>query len=491
MNVIQNLYRQPLGLLTDFYQLTMAYGYWKEGLAQKESVFHLFFRRNPFQGGFTITAGLEYVIDYLNGFAFNEHDLEYLKSLEGNDGKAMFEPAFLDYLRALEFNCQVDAIPEGTLAFPQEPLIRVQGEILQCQLLETPLLNMINFQSLIATKAARICLAAQGEPVMEFGLRRAQGVDGALSASRAAYIGGCSSTSNVLAGKLFGIPVSGTHAHSWVMSFENELEAFKSYADALPNNCVFLVDTYDTLQGVRNAIEVGKALKARGKKMVGIRIDSGDLAYFSIKARELLDQAGFDQAKIVASNNLDESIVTSLKDQDAAIDTWGIGTKLVTAFDQPALGAVYKLSAIKTDQGQWDYKIKLSEQAVKVNNPGVQQVRRFRNNNLLVADMIYDQPLGVDESCTIIDPMDATKRRSLGSDRYQYEDLLQSVFRDGQQVYQKPDIKEIRQRVTEQIGSLDKGIQRFVNPHTYPVGLEQQLYDLKTKLIFKLRNINA
>ncbi|MGI9542194.1 MAG: nicotinate phosphoribosyltransferase [Cyclobacteriaceae bacterium] len=491
MNVIQNLYRQPLGLLTDFYQLTMAYGYWKQGLAQKESVFHLFFRRNPYQGGFTITAGLEYVIDYLNGFAFNEQDLDYLRSLHGNDGKPMFEPAFLDYLKKLEFNCQVDAIPEGTLVFPQEPLIRVQGEILQCQLLETPLLNMINFQSLIATKAARISLAAQGEPVMEFGLRRSQGIDGALSASRAAFIGGCSSTSNVLAGKLFGIPVSGTHAHSWVMSFENELESFKAYAEALPNNCIFLVDTYDTLQGVKNAIEVGKALKAQGKQMAGIRIDSGDLAYFSTKARELLDQAGFDQAKIVASNNLDENIVTSLKDQDAAIDTWGIGTKLVTAFDQPALGAVYKLSAIKTEQGQWDYKIKLSEQAVKVNNPGVQQVRRFRNNNSLVADMIYDQPLGVDESRTIIDPMDATKRRSLSSEHYQHEDLLQPVFRDGKQVYQKPDIKVIKQRVIEQIQSLDKGIQRFVNPHTYPVGLEQQLYDLKTKLIFKLRNINT
>ncbi|MDH3711376.1 MAG: nicotinate phosphoribosyltransferase, partial [Cyclobacteriaceae bacterium] len=352
----------------------------------------------------------------------------------------------------------------------------------------TPLINMINFQSLIATKAARINLAAQGDPIMEFGLRRAQGIDGALSASRAAFIGGCSSTSNVLAGKLFGIPVSGTHAHSWVMSFENELASFRAYADALPNNCVFLVDTYNTLQGVRHAIEVGEVLKAQGKQLQGIRIDSGDLAYFSSEARKLLDKAGFEDTKIIASNNLDENIVTSLKDQDAAINVWGIGTKLVTAFDQPALGAVYKLSAIRTDQGEWNYKIKLSEQAVKVNNPGLQQVRRFKNDNLFVADMIYDTPLGIDPGHIIIDPMDNTKRRSLKNERYEHEDLLQPVFRDGKQVYEKPEIIEIKDRVTNQLGSLDKAIKRFVNPHAYPVGLERQLYDLKTKLIFNLRN---
>src|SRR5690606_21660222 len=293
------------------------------------------------------------------------------------DGSPVFDADFLDYLQKLEFSCDIDAVEEGTVVFPNSPLVRVRGPLIQCQLLETPLLNIINFQTLIATKAARINVAAQGEPVLEFGLRRAQGIDGALAASRAAYIGGCTSTSNVMAGKLFGIPVSGTHAHSWIMSFETEIEAFEAYADAFPDQCIFLVDTYDTLNGVKNAIKVGEILRSKGKQMIGIRIDSGDLAYFSTKARQMLDEAGFPDAKIVASNDLDEHIIASLKSQDAAINIWGVGTKLVTAYDQPALGAVYKLSAIRNEQGEWEPKVKVSQQSLKINIPGIHNTKRY------------------------------------------------------------------------------------------------------------------
>src|SRR5688572_20045473 len=285
------IYKHSLALLTDLYELTMAHGYWKAGVDAKEAVFHLFFRQNPFGSGFSIACGLGYVIDFLKDFRFDEGDTRYLSGLTGNDGRPIFEPEFLSTLRALEITCDIDAIPEGTVVFPHEPLLRVRGPIGQCQLLETALLNLINFQTLIATKAARICISARGDPVLEFGLRRAQGVDGGLAASRAAYIGGCAGTSNVLAGKIFGIPVRGTHAHSWVMSFDTEIEAFRAYADAMPNNCVFLVDTYDTLTGVQHAIEMGKWLRKRGHKLTGVRLDSGDLAWLSIEARRMLDAA--------------------------------------------------------------------------------------------------------------------------------------------------------------------------------------------------------
>ena len=343
MSKLGTVYQSSLSLLTDLYQLTMAYGYFREDIAQRDSVFHLFFRKSPFQGGYTIAAGLETAIEWIDRFSFDESDLEYLGTLTGRDGKPLFDPSFADYLRDLTLTVDIDAIPEGTVVFPHQPLLRVRGPLLQCQLLETCLLNIINFQSLIATKSSRICRVAGDEPVLEFGLRRAQGIDGSLSASRAAFIGGCSATSNVLAGKIYGIPVRGTHAHSWVMSFDDELTAFEKYADALPNNCVFLVDTYDTLQGVRNAVKVGQALRERGHEMVGVRLDSGDLAKLSIGAREILDQGGFPKASIVASNDLDEHLMASLKSQGARISVWGVGTKLVTAYDQPALGGVYKL----------------------------------------------------------------------------------------------------------------------------------------------------
>ncbi|MCC5946041.1 MAG: nicotinate phosphoribosyltransferase [Bernardetiaceae bacterium] len=482
-----SIYKPNLSMLTDLYQLSMAQGYWKTGTLNEEAVFHLFFRRSPFQGGYTVACGLAQVIDYLSDFSFKSDDIAYLRGIEGNDGNALFDADFLTYLEGARFSCDIDAVPEGTVVFPHEPLVRVRGPLYQCQLIETALLTLINFQTLIATKAARVCSAAAGEPVLEFGLRRAQGIDGGLSASRAAYIGGCAATSNVLAGKLYGIPVKGTHAHSWVMSFDSEIESFEAYAEAMPNNCVFLVDTYDTLEGVRQAVKVGEKLKAKGHKMVGIRLDSGDLAYLSIEARKILDAAGFQDATIVASNDLDEHLIESLKIQDAKISVWGVGTKLATAYDQPALGGVYKLSALRKKTGEWDYKLKLSEQAIKISNPGVQQVRRFYTEEECIADMIYDEdmpPVGKD--FIIIDPMDMTRRKRIASD-IQYRELLQPIFRKGECVYQSPTIQESRAHVQNELKSLHRSIKRFKNPHVYPVGLEKQLHQLKTDLILKLR----
>ncbi|MCE7040865.1 nicotinate phosphoribosyltransferase [Dyadobacter sp. CY312] len=484
--MINRLYDTSLGLLTDLYQLTMAYGYWKSGKAEQEAVFNLYFRKHPFEGGFTIACGLSSVIDYLNEYRFDEDDLEYIASLTGNDGEKLFEPEFLDYLRKMELKCSVDAVPEGTVVFPNEPLLRIQGPILQCQLLETPLLTLINFQSLIATKAARMRLVAKEDTLLEFGLRRAQGPDGGMTASRAAYIGGCDATSNVLAGKLYGIPVKGTHAHSWVMSFDSELEAFETYARYMPNNVTLLVDTYDSLEGVEHAIVVGNQLRERGYDLGAIRLDSGDLAYLSIEARKLLDEAGFEKTGIVASNDLDEYIMDSLKIQGARINIWGIGTKLVTAFDQPALGGVFKLAAIKNEADEWDYKLKLSEQAIKVSTPGIQQVRRYKDGKGYISDMIFNIETPLVGKSTMVDPYDFTRNRSF-SDTASYEDLLVPVFADGQLIYTLPSIHETRDRVQEQLSHFHKGTKRFVNPHTYPVGLEKQLFDLKTELIVKLR----
>ncbi|GAB3791533.1 nicotinate phosphoribosyltransferase [Spirosoma humi] len=493
------LYDTSLSLLTDLYQVTMAYGYWKTQTSEKEAVFNLYFRKNPFNGGFTIACGLANVIGYIDKFGFSKKDLRYLRTLTGNDGEPLFEEAFIDYLAELKLTCDIDAIPEGTVVFPNEPLVRVRGPILQCQLLETPLLNLINFESLIATKAARLRLVAETDTLLEFGLRRAQGVDGGMTASRAAYIGGCDATSNVLAGKLYDIPVRGTHAHSWVMSFDDEQQAFDAYAAALPNNVTLLVDTYDSLQGVRHAIETGRKLVQRGHKLAGIRLDSGDLAYLSIEARKLLDEAGFQDTSIVASNDLDETIINSLRQQGAKINIWGVGTKLVTAFDQPALGGVYKLAALRregpvgqpsdTGGATWEYKMKLSEQAIKTSTPGIQQVRRFRDERGFLADMIYD--LGSmnsqsSKTATMIDPLDFTKRRRFEA-AHDREDLLVSVFQAGKCVYDLPDIHAVRERVQTQLANLHPGVKRFVNPHTYPVGLEKGLHELKTKLILTLR----
>ena len=488
--MLSALYRPSLGLLTDLYELTMAGAYWKSGMSDRRAVFHMFFRSNPFRGGFALSAGLAMAMDFLENLRFERTDLDYLATVEGNDGRRLFEAGFLDFLGNTKFECDVDGIEEGTVVFPHEPLVRVSGPLIQCQLVESMLLNAVNFQTLIATKSARIVMAAQGEPVLEFGLRRAQGVDGSLSASRAAYVGGCAATSNVLAGRLFGIPVRGTHAHSWVMCFDDEPEAFRVYAQSMPNNCVFLIDTYDTLQGVRNAVEAGRWLRRHGHEMVGVRLDSGDLAYLSIEARRILDEAGFQRAVIVASNDLDEHLITSLKSQGAKISAWGVGTRLVTGHDQAALGGVYKLSAISDDGGTWRDCVKVSEQIAKISSPGILQVRRCCEAGVAVGDVIYDTRSGLPEgSCVIVDPADATRRKTIERPQ-RGENLLVPLFREGRRVYQTPPLDEIRGRAKSQLNMFHAGIKRFENPHEYPAGLEEGLHDRKMQLIGKARSYN-
>lgn len=477
-------------LLTDLYQLTMANGYWRAGVGDREAVFHLYFRNHPFQGGYTVSCGQGPVLDYLRGLAFSDDDLAYLGTLTGADGAALFAPDFLEYLGGLELALDVDAMPEGTVAFPNEPILRVRGPLLQCQLVETALLNTINFQSLIATKAARICYVAGAEPVLEFGLRRAQGIDGALAASRAAYVGGCAGTSNVLAGKLFGIPVKGTHAHSWVMSFESEQEAFEAYAETMPNNCVFLVDTYDTLQGVQRALAVGQQLRERGHELLGIRLDSGDLAWLSIEARRLLDEAGFEQTQIIASNDLDEHLIRSLHEQGAKIGVWGVGTKLVTAFDQPALGGVYKLAALRDGHGRYRHTLKVSEQARKTSNPGVLQVLRFVDNGVYVGDALVDelQPPVLGQPLTIVDPNDPQRQKTFESG-VQRRELLVPRLRAGQEVGPREALAESRARVQEELAAFHSGVKRFEHPHDYPVGLEESLHRHKMQLVRDARGL--
>lgn len=480
------LQMSSLALLTDLYQLTMAYGYWKLGKAEREAVFHLFFRIAPFDGGYAIAAGLGPAIEFLKQYHFEQSDIDYLATLTGNDDRPLFEAGFLDYLHNFRWTCDVDAIPEGTIVFGHEPLVRVKGPILQCQILETALLNIINFQTLIATKSSRICAATKGEPVLEFGLRRAQGIDGGLSASRAAYIGGCAATSNVLAGKMYGIPVKGTHAHSWVMSFETEADSFAGYAKAMPNNCVFLVDTYNTLEGVREATRIGKRLREQGHEMVGIRLDSGDLAYLSIEARKILDEAGFPNAAIVASNDLDERIIESLKGQGAKITVWGVGTKLATAHDQPALGGVYKLAALRDDSGQWQGKLKLSEQPIKTSIPGILQVRRFETEERFIADMIYDETLGVVPQNLIVDPGNPQRRKRIPSSAVG-TDLLLPVMRAGKVVAEAVSATEAKERAQRQLPKLHPTIRRTLNPHNYPVGLDIGLHQLRERMITQAR----
>jgi len=490
MNKIKQLYRHSLSLLTDLYQLTMAYGYWKSHKTHQEAVFTLFFRKPPFNSGYTIAAGLETVLEYLEDLHFTETDLSYLTTLTGIDGKPLFEQAFLDYLSTLHFECDIDAVPEGTVVFPYEPLLRVQGPLLQCQILESALLNIVNFQTLIATKAARICQVTQDDPVLEFGLRRAQGIDGALTASRAAYIGGCAATSNVLAGKLYGIPVKGTHAHSWVMSFDREDEAFLAYAEAMPNNCIFLVDTFDTLKGVKKAIKVGQWLHENGHQLVGIRLDSGEFVDLSQQARKMLDEAGFEQARIVASSDLDEHLIANLKAAGAKIDLWGVGTKLITSYDQPALGGVYKITAIRNPGEKWQYRLKLSEEPIKISNPGLLQVRRFSDEQAQFSyDMIYNQPeppVGAPNMVSLaafsVHP-DLAKGHITLPANTPYQDLLIPVLRKGQPVTKSPSLAEIRERVQKQLAHCPATIKRLDTADIYPVSLDMKLYLLKKELI--------
>jgi nicotinate phosphoribosyltransferase len=473
-------------LLTDMYQLTMAYGYWKAGMADREAVYHLFFRENPFRGGFTLACGLSDCVKYMVGFHFGENDRAYLAALTGSDGKPLFEERFIEYLGDIRMRLDVEAVPEGSVIFPNEPVLRVRGPILQAQIVESALLNIMNFQSLIATKAARICLAAQGDQVVEFGLRRAQGIDGALTASRAAYVGGCSATSNLMAGKLFGIPVRGTQAHSWILSFDDEQSAFNAYADALPNNAFFLVDTYSTVDGVRRAVEAGKRLLKSGRRLGGIRLDSGDLALLSVEARRILDGAGFQDALILASNDLDEYAIAALKEKKAAVQIWGVGTRLVTAYDQPALGGVYKLSAVRKVDGRWDHKLKLSDQPAKINNPGMLQVRRFHNEKEFTGDAIYDELGQAPEPFTIVDPVDGTKRKIIPPEM-KWDDLLTPMLSRGQPVKEQPSLDSIRERVQRQLAMLPAGVKRIENPQPYLAGLELGTHELKKRLTLAVK----
>ncbi len=489
--MLASLIRQDssFALATDLYELTMAQGYWKSGMAEREAVFHMFFRSNPFGGGFVVMAGLDTLIEQLRDFRFSSGDLDYLATLPDRAGGRLFGEEFLRYLEALRLACDLDAVPEGTVVFPNEPLLRVQGPILQAQLLESLILNVLNFQSLIATKAARVCLAAQGDPVIDFGLRRAQGLDGALSASRAAYVGGCAGTSNVLAGKLAGIPVYGTHAHSWVMAFDSELEAFQAFAAAMPDNCVFLVDTYGTMSGLRNAVAMGVELRKQGHNITGVRLDSGDLAYFSKQARRMLDEAGLSDALVMGSNELDEYVIRSLKGQGAEINAWGVGTKLVTAHDEPALSGVYKLTALRKEaQGAWEYKLKLSEQKFKISIPGILQGYRFYDGDgKMNADAILDANEDPARVEAIIDPNDNTHRKHFRATT-KFEPLLQPVFVKGKLVYEAPALEQIRERSRAQLEMLDDSHKRFENPHIYPVGLTPHLNRFRDEMITRERD---
>ena len=473
---LSTLYRPSLAPLTDLYQLTMAHGYWKLGMANHDACFHLFFRKHPFGGDHTVACGTRHAVEYIETLQYSDEDLAYLATLTGNDGAPLFDGGFLEYLRGMRPRLDVAGVVEGEVVFPHAPLLRISGPLICCQLVETPLLNMVNFQTLIATKAARICRAARGEPVLEFGLRRAQGVDGALSASRAAYVGGCAATSNVLAGRLYGIPVKGTHAHSWIMAFDTEVEAFEAYARAMPNNCVFLVDTYDTVEGVRRAAAVGRQLRERGHEMVGVRLDSGDLAALSVAARSILDEAGFPEAAIVASNDLDEYRIEALKEKGATIGVWGVGTRLATAWDQPALGGVYKLAAIRAPGEAWEPRIKLSENPIKTSNPARQQVRRIERADGPIADVIYDRDRPLADACALVarDEPDAPVELATTEGR----DLLIPMLEAGERLWHPPTLSETRDYALAQsrrFATLPEG--------GYRTGLEGSLHQLKMRLI--------
>ena len=481
-----------IGLLTDLYELTMAEGYWRSGMADTQACFTAFFRENPYHGGFTLVCGTGQIPEMVERFRYSADDIAYLRSLEAPGGGAMFRADFLDWLADWRPCLTIDALPEGELAFPHEPVVRVMGPLIDCQLIEAPLLNLVNFQTLVATKAARVCLAADGRPIAEFGLRRAQGPDGGLSASRAAYVGGCASTSNVLAGSRFGIPVSGTHAHAWVMAFPDELTAFRTYAQASPKNCTLLVDTYDVIGGVEHAITVGHEMEAAGERLSAIRIDSGDLCALSKKARALLDEAGLDYVRIVLSNDLDEDLIASLLAQGAAVDAFGVGTKLTTCAGQPFLAGVYKMSAKRAaGQGDWTPVIKVSEQVYKRTIPGIQDVRRFfAADGRPVADMICerDHPLGAPAHIVDVnDPLLSSDLEGLEERR-----MLATLVRDGEPVAGAWDgIAASRARGAAALAALSPSCKRFLNPQVYPVGIERSLAELRGRMIAEARQASG
>lgn len=476
-----------LTLLTDLYELTMMQGYFKTQNTETV-VFDAFYRSNPCQGGYAIAAGLEQVIDYIKNLHFFPEDIAYLGSL------GIFEQDFLDYLKDFHFSGDIYAIPEGTVVFPREPLVKVIAPIMEAQLVETAILNIINHQSLIATKSARVVLAARGDGIMEFGLRRAQGPDAGTYGARAAMIGGCIGTSNVLAGQLFDVPVKGTHAHSWIMSFPDEYTAFKAYADLYPNACCLLVDTYDTLKsGVPNAIRVFQEMRDSGiaLKNYGIRLDSGDLAYMSKQARKMLDEAGFPDAFISASSDLDEYLIDSLKTQGAKITSWGVGTNLITSKDCPAFGGVYKLAAVLDENtDEFIPKIKLSENTEKITNPGNKTVYRIydKKTGKIRADLIslVGETFSESEDMIIFDPQETWKKTKIHKNTFTIRELLVPVFQKGVCVYESPSVMEIRSICQKELDTLWDETKRLANPHEVYVDLSDKLYRMKADLLEKM-----
>lgn len=478
-----------LTLLTDLYEITMMQGYFKNG-KKDVAVFDAFYRKNPCDGGYSIFAGLEQVIDYIENLHFDSDDIAYLRGL------GIFEEDFLEYLANFRFSGDIYGIPEGSVMFPREPMLKIIAPIMEAQLIETAILNIVNHQSLIATKAARVCYAAKGDGVMEFGLRRAQGPDSGTYGARAAVIGGCKGTSNVLTGQLFHVPVLGTHAHSWIMSFPDEYTAFREYARLYPNSCTLLVDTYDTLKsGVPNAIRVFKEMREAGipLKNYGIRLDSGDLAYLSKKARIMLDEAGFPDAVISASNDLDEYLIESLKLQGAEITSWGVGTNLITAKDNPSFGGVYKLAAIQAEDHSFIPKIKLSENIEKVTNPGNKTFYRIydKSTGKIRADLIClsDETFDESEDLKLFDPNAPWKKTRLPGGSYTMRNMLIPIIQNGKAVYHSPSVMEIRDYCTREKESLWDETKRFSNPHEIHVDLSQKLYDLKTSLLEEMHHI--
>lgn len=468
---------RDLTLLTDLYQLTMMYGYSKNGQMNKQAVFDVFYR--GIGNNYAIACGLEQVVDYIKNLKFSDEDIEYLRS------KKLFDEEFLSLLKEFRFTGDIYAVKEGTIVFPQEPILTVKARLFEAQLIETAILCILNHQTLIATKAAKVVYAANGAPVAEFGLRRAQGPDAGIYGARAAIIAGCASTSNVLAGKMFDVPISGTHAHAWVMSFNSEYEAFKAYADMYPDACLLLVDTYDTLRsGVPNAIKVFKELREKGHEPIGIRLDSGDLSYLSIEARKMLDEAGFENAKICASGDIDETVLMSLASQQAKIDTWGIGTKLITSMDCPSLGGVYKMAAIE-ENGKLVPKLKMSDTPGKITNPGFKKIVRIfdKNSNKALADLICLQEESFDglEEIEIFDPHFTYKRKTITN--FYVKELTHQIIKNGELVYKLPTVKEIAAYHKESYGEFWNEYKRLLNPHIYKVDLSQKLYDIKQELL--------
>lgn len=478
-------------LNTDLYELTMAQGFWESGLVDSQACFNAFFRESPFDGGYAVACGMGQIADLVENFVFTDEDVEYLAGLEAPGGGPMFKPAFLEYLRNHRLDLTIDAVPEGELVFPREPMVRVMGPVIDCQLIETALLNLVNFQTLVATKCARVVRAAEGHPVSDFGLRRAQGPDGGLAVARASYVGGASSTSNCLAGKIYGIPVFGTHAHSWVMAFPSELEAFRAFARTSPKNCVLLVDTYDVRQGVENAVTVAKEMEQAGERLAAVRIDSGDLAKLSKYARKTFDEAGLPYVRVSASNDLDEYTIQSLFAQGAPIDSFGVGTKLATCDPQPSLGGVYKLAAVrKAGESDWRPTMKLSEVAYKRTIPGIQQVARFYDEaGCPVGDVIYDETMESANRERCVDVLDAETSYDFAG--HTCEDLLAPVVAHGERVGGPEGIEDAKRRCRDALMHLDPAVRRFLNPQVYPVGIETELSRLRQRLVREERAAQA